>query len=73
MLVQEQITAAAAAAANGGGQTMSPEELRATNPLLMLLQSMLPWVNVGQQPEYGGDEGGGGGAGDAGGAGQPPP
>jgi len=25
----------------------------------MLLRSLLPWVNAGQQPEYGGDGGGG--------------
>jgi hypothetical protein len=39
---------------------MSEEELRQTNPVLMLLRSLLPWVNVGQQPEYGEDGGNGG-------------
>lgn len=36
------------------------EELRDGNPLWMLLQTMLPWVQAGQQPEYaaGGDDAG---------------
>lgn len=55
MLEQEQLAAVAAAAARGAGQggpAMSADELRASNPLLMLLQSMLPWVNAGEQPDY---------------------
>jgi hypothetical protein len=42
---------------------MTEEQLREVNPLLMLLQSLLPWVNAGQAPDYGADEGEGGGAG----------
>jgi hypothetical protein len=38
--------------------TLTEEELRAANPLLMLMQSILPWVNVGQQPDYAANEGG---------------
>lgn len=55
MLEQEQLAAVAAAAARGqagAAPQMSADELRATNPLLMLLQSMLPWVNAGEQPDY---------------------
>lgn len=53
MLEQEQLAAVAAAAQRGqGAPAMSADELRATNPLLMLLQSMLPWVNAGEQPDY---------------------
>jgi hypothetical protein len=33
------------------------EELRGANPLVMLLRSLLPWVNVGQQPDYGAEGG----------------
>ena len=29
---------------------MAEEELRNANPLMMLLRSLLPWVNAGQQP-----------------------
>lgn len=60
MLEQEQLAAVAAAAQRGqGAPAMSADEVRATNPLLMLLQSMLPWVNAGEQPDYaaGGDNG----------------
>jgi hypothetical protein len=70
MLEQEQVAAVMAAAAAQGGQgqpAMSADELRATNPLLMLLQSMLPWVNAGEQPDYAA------GGGNGGPAGQPPP
>jgi hypothetical protein len=81
MLEQEQLAAvAAAAAARGavqGGPAMSADELRATNPLLMLLQSMLPWVNAGEQPDYaaGGANGDAGQQGprQQGQQGQPPP
>ncbi|GLC35077.1 hypothetical protein PLESTM_000276900 [Pleodorina starrii] len=31
---------------------MTDEQLRGANPLLMLLRSLLPWVNAGQQPDY---------------------
>eukprot|EP00878_Enallax_costatus_P032169 GHUV01035280.1.p1 GENE.GHUV01035280.1~~GHUV01035280.1.p1 ORF type:complete len:110 (+),score=87.95 GHUV01035280.1:640-969(+) len=48
MLAQQQIAAADGRAATA----MSEEQLRTANPLLMLLQSMLPWVNAGQQPDY---------------------
>jgi hypothetical protein len=65
MLEQEQLAAVAAAAAQRGqgGPAMSTDALRATNPLLMLLQSMLPWVNAGEQPDYaaGGSNGAAGG------------
>lgn len=89
MLEQEQLAAVAAAAQRGtagaaGGPAMSADELRATNPLLMLLQSLLPWVNAGEQPDYSAAAGGaagaappdgnnGGGGGGAGGGEQPPP
>lgn len=32
---------------------MSEEELRRANPVVMMLRTLLPWVNAGQQPEYG--------------------
>eukprot|EP00879_Flechtneria_rotunda_P027791 GHRR01029790.1.p1 GENE.GHRR01029790.1~~GHRR01029790.1.p1 ORF type:complete len:676 (+),score=286.92 GHRR01029790.1:138-2165(+) len=53
-LLQDEaaVQAQLAAARQQGAAGMSNEELRATNPLLMLLQSMLPWVNAGQQPDY---------------------
>ncbi|EFJ51246.1 hypothetical protein VOLCADRAFT_120493 [Volvox carteri f. nagariensis] len=40
--------------ANGGGgpPAMTDEQLRGANPLLLLLRSLLPWVNAGQQPDY---------------------
>ena len=45
--------------ARGQGQrTLSDEELRSTNPLVMLLRSLLPWVNAGRQPDYSAEEGG---------------
>ena len=40
---------------------ISEAELRTANPLMMLLRSLLPWVNAGLQPDYG--EGGGAGGG----------
>lgn len=56
---------------NGGGAVMGrrvveigEEELRDRNPLWMLLQTMLPWVQAGQQPEYAGGDGGGEGVGE---------
>jgi hypothetical protein len=70
---EEQLAAVLAAAqrqagGGGGAPAMPDEALQAANPLLMLLQSLLPWVNAGAQPDYAaGDEqqgqGGGGGAG----------
>lgn len=53
MLAQQQIAAAEGRAA----PAVSDEEMRTANPLLMLLQSMLPWVNAGQQPDYAAAEG----------------
>jgi hypothetical protein len=38
------------------GPNVSNEEMRAANPLLMLLRSLMPWVNAGQQPDYGAEE-----------------
>lgn len=35
---------------------MTEAELQNANPFLMMLRSLLPWVNAGQQPEYGADE-----------------
>lgn len=32
---------------------VSEEELRQANPVMMMLRTLLPWVNAGQQPEYG--------------------
>ncbi|GIL60027.1 hypothetical protein Vafri_14657 [Volvox africanus] len=43
---QEQANAGRAAA------PMTDEQLRGANPLVMLLRSLLPWVNAGQQPDY---------------------
>jgi hypothetical protein len=40
----------AAAGAAAAGAVV--EELRGANPLVVLLRSLLPWVNVGQQPDY---------------------
>ncbi|MEW5297992.1 MAG: hypothetical protein WDW36_001159 [Sanguina aurantia] len=45
-----------AAAQRAGGAVppaMSEEELRRANPVVMMLRTLLPWVNAGQQPEYG--------------------
>ena len=32
---------------------MTEEQLREANPFTMFLRSLLPWVNAGQQPDYG--------------------
>lgn len=32
---------------------MTEEQLHEANPLTMFLRSFLPWVNAGQQPDYG--------------------
>ncbi len=47
------------------------QQLRNDNPLYTLLRSLLPWVNVGQEPDYaeGGAGPAGGGGGQAGGQG----
>eukprot|EP00775_Hariotina_reticulata_P003344 gene3344-3620_t len=55
MVAQQQLTAQAALA--DVSPTLTEEELRAANPLLVLMQSILPWVNVGRQPDYAADEG----------------
>jgi hypothetical protein len=54
MLDEQQLQAvmAATAAAGAGGGAIPAEQLQDANPLLVLLQSLLPWVNAGQQPEY---------------------
>ena len=52
MALLEQARAARAA----GRQEISEEELRAGNPLLMLLRSLLPWVDAGQVPNYEADD-----------------
>lgn len=57
-LLQQQQEAVAALQA---ARHMSDEELRQANPLLMLLRSMLPWVNAGVAPEYGAADGEGDG------------
>ncbi|KIZ00582.1 hypothetical protein MNEG_7378, partial [Monoraphidium neglectum] len=44
-------------------QRLSEAELQGANPLMMLLRSLLPWVDAGQAPEYGADDEGGGGGG----------
>jgi hypothetical protein len=44
-------------------QRVSEAELQGANPLMMLLRSLLPWVDAGQAPEYGADDEGGGGGG----------
>ena len=35
---------------------MTDEEMAATNPLMQLLRTMLPFVNEGQVPDYEGDD-----------------
>jgi hypothetical protein len=52
MALLEQARAARA----GGHNEVSEEELRAANPLLMLLRSLLPWVDAGQVPNYDADD-----------------
>ncbi|GIM07875.1 hypothetical protein Vretimale_11930 [Volvox reticuliferus] len=56
---------------------MTDEQLRGANPLLMLLRSLLPWVNAGQQPDYaaehGADTGAAGAAPRPAAAARPPP
>ena len=48
---------------------MTEEELQQVHPLAALLRSLLPWVNLGQAPDYAADDaeqaGGGGGGGGA--------
>lgn len=34
---------------------MTEEELQQVNPLAALLRSLLPWVNLGQAPDYAAD------------------
>jgi len=74
--VLAQIQAQAQAAQQAAGQQrVSEEELQGANPLMMMLRSLLPWVDAGQAPEYGGEGGGeggegGGAGGGAGGGGQ---
>ncbi|GBF99710.1 hypothetical protein Rsub_12422 [Raphidocelis subcapitata] len=67
--VAAQIREAMRQAQAGGAGRVGAEELAGANPLVMLLRSLLPWVDAGQQPDYGADEegGGGGGGGGAGG------
>lgn len=54
------------AAGGAAAPAMTDEELRGANPLLLLLRSMLPWVNAGQQPDYAAPEARGAAAGAAG-------
>lgn len=72
--IQEALAIADAAAAHAGGAGgaghaaplppgMTEGDLRGANPVLMALRTLMPWFNVGQQPEYGG-EGGEGSDGD---------
>ena len=42
--------------AQAQGPDLTDEEMRQQNPLAALLRSLLPWVNLGQAPEYGADE-----------------
>mmetsp|Transcript_19161 Transcript_19161/g.41385 ORF Transcript_19161/g.41385 Transcript_19161/m.41385 type:complete len:710 (+) Transcript_19161:50-2179(+) len=58
--LQEQMMLAQQQGQPAGGRAMSEEELRNANPIMMLLRSLLPWVNAGQQPDYGAPEGGDG-------------
>jgi hypothetical protein len=46
----------AGAGANGTPQQPPAEDVAGQNPLFMLMRSLLPWVNAGEQPEYGADE-----------------
>ncbi|KAG1672378.1 hypothetical protein FOA52_010996 [Chlamydomonas sp. UWO 241] len=63
MLMQQLQQVAQEQAAAGGGANAVPEaELRSGNPLMMLLRSLMPWVDAGQQPDYQQEGGGGGGA-----------
>lgn len=72
--IQEAMAAAQAGQRPAGpapGQTrVSEAELQAANPLVMLLRSLLPWVDAGEAPDYAADDdaqrrqqGGGGGGG----------
>ncbi|KXZ51917.1 hypothetical protein GPECTOR_11g44 [Gonium pectorale] len=57
LAAQERGPAGAGGGGGGGGAAPVPEEqLRGANPLLMLLRSLLPWVNAGQQPDYAADD-----------------
>ena len=37
---------------------MTDEEVQQQHPLVALLRSLLPWVDMGQQPDYAAGEGG---------------
>jgi hypothetical protein len=50
-----------------GQQRVTAEELQGANPLVMLLRSLLPWVDAGQAPDYSTDDGRGSGPGGGGG------
>jgi hypothetical protein len=50
--LQAQAIAMEQAAARRGGRQLNEAELRNANPLMVLLQSLLPWVDAGQQPQY---------------------
>ena len=57
---------------------MTDEEVQQQHPLVALLRSLLPWVDMGQQPDYdddaaGGREGAEEAEGAAGGGQLPPP
>ena len=41
---------------SAGGHQMTDEQMAATNPLMQLLRTMLPFVNEGQVPDYEGDD-----------------
>jgi hypothetical protein len=77
LLAEIQAQAAALGAGGGGGgggggpggpapgqQRVTEEELQGANPLVMLLRSLLPWVDAGQQPGEGEEGGGDGDGGD---------
>eukprot|EP00955_Chlamydomonas_euryale_P022663 239552-Chlamydomonas_euryale.AAC.1 len=55
----------AMAGGGGGARGMTDDELRSANPIMMLLRSLMPWVDAGQQPDYGGDRPAGGPGGGA--------
>lgn len=55
--IQEAVQQAQEQQRHGGGQQrVSDQELQNTNPLMMLLRSLLPWVDAGQAPDYGAEE-----------------
>ncbi len=47
IIAQQQAEAAGGGGGGGGAAPVPAEQLRGQNPLLLLLRTMLPWVNAG--------------------------